>query len=152
MVSNKDLLTAIAYVDGSYNNVTKEFSYGAVIFYQNNEYQFSQKFDDPTLATMHNVAGELAGAQKAMNFCLEKNIKNLKLHYDYAGIEKWCTQSWKANNENTKKYQTYYLNIKEKLNITFVKVKAHSNNKFNDRADRLAKRATKEYYESCIRV
>ena len=62
---------AIAYVDGSYRLDTKEYSYGVLIFYQGQEWQFAEKFADVELAEMRNVAGEIKGAEKAMAFCLE---------------------------------------------------------------------------------
>lgn len=93
------------------------------------------------MATMRNVAGEIMGAKKAMKFCIENNIKNIDIYYDYEGIEKWCTGIWKANKEGTKKYKSYYDSIKNKLNIHFFKVKGHSGNKYNELVDKLAKSA-----------
>ena len=132
---------AVAYVDGSFNNETKEFSYGAVIFWGNKEYQFSDKFNDEKLAEMHNVAGELKGAEKAMEFALENKISKLSIYHDYEGIAKWCTDEWKAKKEGTKAYKNFYKKIKEKVNIDFIKVKGHSGDKYNELADKLAKEA-----------
>ena len=132
---------AIAYVDGSYNIVTSEYSYGVVIFYNGQEYQFNQKFDDEKLREMRNVAGEIEGAKKAMSFCLENNIEKLDIYYDYQGIESWATGVWKTNKDGTSNYKKYYDDIKDKVKVTFNKVKAHSNNKYNDIADKLAKSA-----------
>ena len=139
IVDDKD--KAIAYVDGSYNIVTKEYSYGVVIFYEGKEYQFNQKFDNEELREMRNVAGEIEGAKKAMSFCLENNIKKLDIYYDYQGIESWAIGAWKTNKEGTINYKSYYDGIKDKLQVKFNKVKAHSNNKYNDLADKLAKDA-----------
>ena len=50
---------AVAYVDGSYHAGTGEFACGAVIFYQGEAFEISQKFNDPDLAAMRNVAGEI---------------------------------------------------------------------------------------------
>lgn len=142
---------AIAYVDGSYHKNTNEFSYGVVIFYKNKQIQFSQRLNDLKLAAMNNVAGEIIGAQNAMRFCLDNNIKNLELYYDYEGIEKWITGEWNTNKEGTKAYKKFYEdNIFNKLQIKFIKVKAHSGNKFNDLADSLAKNATKTFYKNII--
>ena len=38
-------------------------------------------------------------------------------------------------------FQAYYNNIKEYVDIKFVKVKGHSGDKYNDMADKLAKEA-----------
>lgn len=130
-----------AYVDGSFSIDTKEFSYGAVIFINGEIREFSEKFSDPELAEMRNVAGEIKGSEFVMRYALENNLKSIDIYYDYSGIEKWCTGEWKANKEGTIKYREFYLSIKDKLKVNFIKVKGHSGDKLNDRADRLAKDA-----------
>ena len=132
---------AVAYVDGSYNVKTTEFSYGAVIFVGDTVVEMSKAFLDPELATMRNVAGEIMGARAAMEYCIEHGIDKLDIYYDYQGIEKWCTGDWKTTKSGTTKYKEYYDSIKEKLDVRFVKVKGHSGDKYNDRADKLAKTA-----------
>lgn len=134
---------AIAYVDGSYNANTGEFSYGAIIFYNNNEYQFNKKFDDISMSSMRNVAGEIEGAKKAISFCIENKIPEVYIYYDYRGIEAWANGEWKATKEGTIRYKNYCDLARKKIKINFVKVKAHSNNKYNDIADKLAKLALK---------
>ncbi len=133
--------TAVAYVDGSYNISTAQFSYGVVIFHDGHEHTFSQCFSDAELASMRNVAGEIKGAEKAMRYCLENNIKSLEIYYDYEGIEKWCTGEWKTNKEGTIAYKKFYDEAKKAVDISFNKVKGHSGNEYNDMADKLAKEA-----------
>lgn len=130
-----------AYVDGSYNIKTKEYSYGAVIFHNGEELCFKEKFNDPENAEMRNVAGEINGAMFAMRFCIENGINALDLYYDYAGIEKWCSGEWKTNKSGTIAYKAYFDSVKDVLRVQFHKVKGHSGDKFNDLADRLAKEA-----------
>ena len=132
---------AVAYVDGSYNIRTKAFGFGAVIFYRGETHTQSMGFDDKSLASMRNVAGEIYGSMYAMKYCVDNGIKKLYLFYDYAGIEKWCTGEWKCNKEGTAAYRDYYNSIKDKVCVTFVKVKGHSGDKYNDMADALAKAA-----------
>ena len=131
----------IAYVDGSYNIATKEFSYGMVILRDSREYTFNKKFDDKDLASMRNVAGEIKGAQAAMAYAVEEGLKEITIYYDYAGIAFWCLGDWKANKEGTIAYKEYYDSIKELVKVNFVKVKGHSGDKYNDMADALAKEA-----------
>lgn len=131
----------VAYVDGSYNDVTKEFSYGMVILRDSKEYTFNQKFDIPELVSMRNVAGEIKGSEAAMRYALEEKLSEITIYYDYAGIENWCTGAWKANKEGTIAYKKYYDSIKDRLKVNFVKVKGHSGDKYNDMADMLAKEA-----------
>lgn len=131
--------TAVAYCDGSYNDTTKQFSYGLVILFGNKEYEFSKAFD--IIDESRNVAGEIYGAMKAMAFCIENNIKTLNLYYDYTGIEFWATKAWKANKDITRNYVKFYDSIKDKLDVNFVKVKGHSGVELNEKVDKLAKAA-----------
>lgn len=133
--------TTVAYVDGSYRDDTKEFSYGAVIFYNNEEIHLSQKVDDPSLVAMRNVAGEIKGSQAAMEYALNHKCKELIIYHDYEGIARWCLGEWKTNKDGTIAYKKFYDSICDKLTIHFVKVKGHSNDKYNDIADQLAKSA-----------
>ena len=76
-----------------------------------------------------------------MRYCIENGIKKLDLYHDYEGIAKWCTGEWKATKPVTKRYKEFYDSIKNKLDVRFIKVKGHSGDKYNDRADALAKSA-----------
>lgn len=134
--------TVEAYVDGSYEHCIKEYGSGVVILKDGNILKtYSIKGNDESLVTMRNVAGEIEAAKLAMNYCLEENIENLILYFDYEGIEKWCTGAWKTNKSGTIEYKAFYDKVKEKLNVKFVKVKAHSGDKYNEEADKLAKKA-----------
>lgn len=130
-----------AYVDGSYDKSTNEFSYGMVVLDGDLVHEFSKKFSDNELASMNNVAGEIKGAEAAMQYALDNNLKKIIIYHDYEGISKWCTKEWKANKKGTKDYVLFYKKVKEKVQIEFVKVLAHSNDKYNDMADMLAKKA-----------
>lgn len=132
---------AVAYVDGSYNIVTKEYACGVVLFHDEKTEYFSKKFSDSERAEMRNVAGEIEGSMCAMSYCLEHGIGALTIYYDYEGIEKWCTRAWKANKEGTVAYREFYDKISRQVQIRFVKVKGHSGDKYNDLADKLAKQA-----------
>lgn len=137
----KPIAGTIAYVDGSYNIETCEFSYGAVIFRDGSMQTFSEKFSDPELSTMRNVAGEIKGSEFVMRFCLENGIDEVEIYYDYEGISAWAEGRWKTNKHGTIAYKEFYDDIKDKLKVKFVKVKGHSGDEYNDLADRLAKDA-----------
>lgn len=131
----------VAYVDGSYNNDTTEFSYGAVIFYQGKEHHLSEKSSNPSLASMRNVAGEIKGSEAAISFALEHKARKITIYHDYEGIAKWCTGGWKTNKEGTISYKAFYDEASKNVDISFVKVTGHSGDKYNDLADSLAKQA-----------
>jgi ribonuclease HI len=130
---------AVAYVDGSYSDEIKMFSYGAVIFYNGETKEFSKAFSNPELIDMRNVAGEIKGSEFVMQYCIDNNIKSIDIYYDYAGIEKWCTKEWKTNKPGTMNYALFYDSIKDRLNVNFIKVKGHSDNEKNNRCDKLAR-------------
>ena len=130
-----------AYVDGSYNIQTCEFSFGAVMFLGGETKTFSQKFDDKELAEMRNVAGEIKGAEFVMRYCAENGIGDVEIYYDYEGIAAWAEGRWKTNKEGTGAYKKSYDELSRKVNVTFCKVIGHSGDKYNDMADRLAKDA-----------
>lgn len=138
-ILEKDI--AIAYVDGSYNATTKEYSYGAVLIINGKQLEFSEKGEDVSLADMRNVAGEILGAEKMMQYCVDHEIKQLDIYYDYEGIEKWCTKVWQAKKKGTQAYAAFYDSIKDKLYVNFNKVAAHTGVELNERVDKLAKQA-----------
>lgn len=132
----------VAYVDGSYNVATKEFSYGMVLLEAGKVIaKECEKSNDASLAAMRNVAGEIKGAEAAMRYAKEHDRKELVIYHDYEGIAKWCLGEWKANKEGTKAYKAFYDAVSRQIQITFVKVKGHSGDTYNEMADQLAKQA-----------
>lgn len=131
--------TAEAYVDGSYNVVTGEYSCGVVFFYQGEEIHMAQKGEDLELASMRNVAGEILGSRMAMERAVELGVKVLRIYHDYQGIASWCLGEWKTNKEGTKAYKEYYDSVCNSVDIRFIKVKGHSGDQYNELADKLAK-------------
>lgn len=131
-----------AYVDGSYDVVTHRFSYGAVILTDDkNEQCFYKMIDDPSLAKMRNVAGEIKGCEFAISYALEHQWESIDIYYDYFGIEKWATGEWKRNLPETQAYHEFCQCALSKIKIRFIKVKGHSGDSYNDLADALAKKA-----------
>jgi len=130
-----------AYVDGSYNDKTNEYSFGVVLLHEGKEYHFKKSFLEDELSSMRNVAGEIKGAGFIILYCLNRGIKKLVIYHDYEGISKWYQNEWKANLYGTKKYQEFANEISDQIDVSFVKVKGHSNDYYNDLADKLAKEA-----------
>jgi ribonuclease HI len=129
-----------AFVDGSYIN--GKIGYGAVILKKGIVlHEFSGQINRPEYLQHYQVSGELAGVSKVFQWCIENNISRCTIHYDYEGIKKWATGEWKANKELTQKYQQYVSELP--LDISWVKVKSHSGNLWNEQADRLAREAIK---------
>ncbi len=130
-----------AYVDGSFNTATGEYGSGAILLCGGEEISLWEKGNDPELATMRNVAGEILASELAMKYAYENGYSSLCIYHDYEGIARWCTGEWKANKEGTKRYREVYRMYRQKIRIEFVKVKGHSGDRYNDVADSLAKKA-----------
>lgn len=128
-----------AYVDGSYNSNKKAYGSGVVIIKDEEVIkEISIIGNNSSWAEMRNVAGEIKAAILAMNYAASKGYKSITIFYDYQGIESWATGEWKAKKECTKSYKEYFDEIGKIVDISFIKVKAHSGDKYNNMADRLA--------------
>ncbi len=127
-----------AYVDGSYNGSSKCYGYGVAIVQDGKSVQ---EFVGGGVDSegMRNVTGEIHGALKAMQYALEEKKKGIIVYYDYKGVREWALGDWKANKDGTKAYAATCKDMMKKIDVRFVKVKAHSGDEFNDLADRLAK-------------
>jgi ribonuclease H-related protein len=97
--------------------------------------------NDKELAAIRNVAGEMLGAMYAVKTARKNGYKSIRICYDYLGIEMWATGKWKTNNVYTKKYAAYMKEQSAYLQISFQKIAAHTGEKWNEEADRLAKEA-----------
>lgn len=130
-----------AYVDGSYDVSTGRYSGAAVILLGDNDIVELSKACKDDSSKLRNVAGELLGAELAIEYCKERGISKLAIHHDYEGVGAWADDVWKAKLPETKAYRNYVFDSREVLDIKFIKVKGHSGNEYNDRADYLASKA-----------
>lgn len=132
---------AIAYVDGSFNIRDFSYSYGIVFINSEGETYFNKAFEKDEYSEMRNVAGEINGSMEAIKLAISRNLKKISIFYDYMGIEKWATGDWKANKKGTIEYKKFIEESKKLIEINFIKVEAHTGDKYNEMADKLAKEA-----------
>ena len=76
-----------------------------------------------------------------MREAVRRGVGKLTIFHDYQGIASWCLREWKTNKEGTIAYKQYYDSLKGQMDISFQKVKGHSGDVWNDRADELARAA-----------
>lgn len=132
----------IAYVDGSYDDSLKKYAFGCVFLTPSGDtIKESGNGENPAPLAIRNVAGEMLGAMFAVKWAIANGYPEIEIRYDYEGIEKWVEGDWKAKNELAIKYTNAMNEWKKSIRIFFSKVAAHSNNKYNDMADELAKAA-----------
>lgn len=140
-LSEEDMTLHI-YVDGSYDKVTDRFAYGMVVLTdEENPEEYADVYDDPELKSMWNVAGEIMGACAAMQYALDNDIPAITIFHDYEGVAKWPLGEWKTKKEGTKAYVDFYKTASATVKIYFKKVTGHSGDKYNDMADKLARKA-----------
>ncbi|MDD3965549.1 MAG: RNase H family protein [Candidatus Neomarinimicrobiota bacterium] len=124
-----------AYVDGSF--MQERIGYGAVLVQKNRILTEISGSLDSQYNAHRQIAGELKAVLEALAWCQKNRIGELHIYYDYQGIEMWARGKWKAKTELTQKYQQFM--VRQSMILHFHKVSAHSGNRWNEHADRLAK-------------
>ena len=77
-LSFEDGNTLTAYVDGSFDTETMNYSFGAVIIFNNEVIDtLNGVGQNEEAALMRNVAGELSGAMTVMKYACEKGYKKI---------------------------------------------------------------------------
>lgn len=142
--SATDEETVVAYVDGSFDKQSNRYSFGAVLI-QNEEIikTLTRVGNNPRYQGSRQIAGEVFGAIHAIHWAIKHGFKKIIIHYDYLGIEKWALGEWKTNKDVSKDYVEAYRKLAPKIDVQFVKVKAHSGIEYNELVDQLAKDAIK---------
>lgn len=137
---------AVAFSDGSFDEKCGRYSYGVICidreFKENELYGYAA---NPKYISSRNIIGEILGVFNSIDWAITNGYEKIRIFYDYEGLEKWANGDWKAESDVAKMYvgvlESKYKDI---IEIEFEKVKGHSNNKYNDKADQLAKIALKD--------
>jgi ribonuclease HI len=132
----------VIYVDGSFSLEKSNYSYGLIAI--NNGkiiHEDCGAGEDEDAISLRNVSGEVLGSLKAVEFTIENGFEEVTIVYDYQGIESWALGTWKRNKVLTQNYHNVMQENMKKIKIRFLKVKGHSGDTYNDRVDKLAKKA-----------
>lgn len=96
-----------------------------------------------------NTAAEAQAAEKAIDIADRRSFKKLIIVTDsemlvnfYENRVKWEKEGWKDKDLYALKHS---IKTHSNMDIKFAYVRAHSGDKYNDEADRLAKNGAKEY-------
>lgn len=139
-LATRDAKELLAYVDGSYEDSIKKYAFGCVFIMPNGEiYTEYGNGDNPQSLQHRNVTGEMLGAMYAVRFAMTNGFQSIEIRYDYEGIEKWVTGAWRSKTELTQKYAAAMREWSGSIAIKFTKVAAHTNEPFNELADKMAK-------------
>jgi len=130
-----------AYVDGSYNSSDGRYSYGVVCVKDNVvEYIESNAEKDTSEKNIRQIAGELKGAVRAVEYGLNQNETKIVLFHDYEGIAHHATGAWDRKEESS---MEYYNKMQKLMNsgieVIFVKVDSHTGDLFNELVDEKCK-------------
>lgn len=147
IIKNKNLKNIDIYVDGSFRTQDKTFSYGFAFIKNDKILQSSsERIKSEKYLRYKNVWAELKAATVAVETAKKIGYSNINLYYDFQGIEIFLDKDYSRAISPFKilqrKYQEEMLGHMKDININFVKVKAHSGNKFNNYVDKLCKKAT----------
>ena len=141
----KDNFDMIAFVDGSYEKFSKTYGSGIAVLDLEKDIVEEHKEAGIDKWDQWNIVGEVEASKYAIKLAKEKGMKRLCIYHDLKNLSLWASGSWQAKNEYTQDYVRYIEEYSKDVDITFVKVKGHSANRYNDIADRLAREAIEEY-------
>ncbi len=126
-----------AYVDGSF--FQQKIGWGLVLVEDDEVIDtFGGKIECPIAETSHQIAGEIQGVLEAIKYATQNNYTSITIFYDYVGLQKWACGEWKANSTVAKNYIEMLKHYS--IDVKWVKVKAHTGDKFNEMADKIAKK------------
>ena len=66
-------------MDGSYNIATGEYGSGVIIIDGTEEICLKERGNDPGMAVMRNVAGEIAASEMAMKYAVEHGYGSIEI-------------------------------------------------------------------------
>lgn len=135
--------SCIGYVDGSYDPNLKRYGMGVVMLSPNGEFieSFCMSGDNEMWAASRNITAELFATMKAVQWAIAHEYNSIEIRHDLAGTALWANKLQAANKIPTQAFQMFIDQARQKIDISFTKVKAHSGNKWNELADSLAKKS-----------
>lgn len=131
-------VTLVAYTDGSF--IYNKAGWGYVLLDTNGKSVAEGYGRTERHYGMRNVASEIEAAKRAILKAIELGATRLDLYHDYEGVGRWPDEEWRTNKEQTREYRDFVNDARRKIVVCFHKVKGHSGDIHNSRADALAAR------------
>lgn len=134
------------YVDGSFAKDQEKYSSGLVLLKDDEVVlEYKKASDDNRYKEYYQIPGELKATMLGLSHAVKTyDIKHIVIYHDYMGVKTHATGDWDRDTQLSVDYYNWFQAFKEKYNhikIEFIKVDAHKGNKYNERADVLAKEA-----------
>lgn len=134
----------VAFVDGSCikntNDREKFIGYGGVLYLNGNNDKrkglaFKGILKNKLLLNLENIGGELMATLTAIDMAIKNNWKTVNICHDYLGIAEYANGHWVSKNDGVNFYVSEINKRKKKIDISFIKVPAHSGIRGNEIAD-----------------
>lgn len=140
----------IIYTDGACSGNPGPGGWGTILMYEENKKEISGGKEDTTNNVME-VTAVIEGL-KLLKYPCEVEIYSDSAYVVNAFNQNWI-ENWKKNGwKNSKKEDVKNRELWEELErliemheVTFIKVKGHSDNEFNNRCDELARTAIEQF-------
>ncbi|MCJ8223667.1 viroplasmin family protein [Bacillus paralicheniformis] len=141
-VREKGTGSASVYVDGSYNASTHLSGYGFVISFQG-KIVYEEKGASLCHNDLKHVNGEIEAVINGIMKSIELGFKKVVIYYDFMGTSLWALRGSRSKKSDivfvADQYKAFVERARNYIDISFIKLKSHSGDYFNDRADFLAK-------------
>ena len=134
------------YTDGACSGNPGPGGWGAILMYKENKKEISGGKKDTTNNVMELTA--VIEALKLLKFPCKVKLYSDSAYVVNAFLQNWITNwqknNWKTADKKEVKNKELWQELVELTNIhdiTFIKVKGHSDNEYNNRCDELARKA-----------
>lgn len=139
----------IIYTDGACSGNPGPGGWGTILMYEDTKKEISGGKKDTTNNVMEITA--VIEGLKLLKYPCEVEIYSDSAYvvnaFNQNWIENWKKNGWKNSKKEDVKNRELWEELEKLINIhevTFIKVKGHSDNEYNNRCDELARNAIKE--------
>ena len=136
---------AFIYTDGSYNPTTYVIGCAFAFFDEGIKRPYRIAFGKKlkTEVNYGSCIAEIVAVKTAIKAACSLCYSHVIIYHDWNGIEYFSKSENIKSKHNScpefRRYAAFIGNAKKEINISFVKVKGHSNNRYNSLVDKMAK-------------
>lgn len=130
---------AIVYTNGSCLN--DMVGSGVVYITPEHKQYLNEVIIDKELATLKEIGGELNAIMLAIRQAIKESKAHITIYYNYKEVIDWIHKENECILPSIKYYKDFIYESKKDIVICFEWIKDHSNHRYNNRADFLAKNA-----------